>query len=194
MNLESGQKISSGVFPGVELAVFAGGCFWCMQPVFEQMEGVVFTKVGYTGGHLADPTYEQVVKGGTGHVEAIQIGFDPKKVTYQSLLESFWQNIDPFDEGGQFFDRGDSYSTSIYYLNDEQKTAARLSKTELESRFGKKIATKIEEAKEFFAGEEYHQQYHIKNPLRYSLYHTGSGREERLKQIWNKSEQRKEVK
>ena len=153
-------------------AVFAGGCFWCMQPAFDRLEGVISTAVGYTGGTVENPTYEQVCAGGTGHVEAIEIVFDPALIAFRKLIEIFWQNIDPMQENGQFADKGPQYRTVIFYQNEDQKLQAGVSKLELEKsgKFAGRIATEIKPARPFYKAEEYHQEYYLKDPTRYTLY------------------------
>ena len=167
-------------------AIFAGGCFWCMEHPFDEVEGVVSTTSGYTGGHLSNPTYKQVTTGRTGHTEAVQVVYDPTKVEYERLLEIFWRNVDPLDGSGQFCDKGDQYRTAIFYLDDEQGRLARASKAELEQsrRFEQPIVTEIEPAAVFYPAESYHQDYYKKNPIRYKLYRYRCGRDNRLKQLW----------
>lgn len=165
-------------------AIFAGGCFWCIQPFFDQTPGVMKATVGYTGGNVPSPTYDQVSTGQTGHREAIEVMYDPEAVSYEKLLEVYWQTIDPQDAGGQFYDRGEQYTTAIYYTNDEQKAAAEKSKAEKEKMLGKPIATLILPAKEFYPAEDYHQSYYKKAPQRFEAYEKGSGREEKLDKIW----------
>jgi len=167
-------------------AIFAGGCFWCMEPPYDELTGVVATTSGYTGGQKLNPTYQEVSAGGTGHFEAVQIAYDPTKVSYEKLLEVFWRNVDPLDGGGQFCDRGDSYKTAIFYQNEEQKRLAERSKTEIEQRLGKKVATPILPAATFYAAEDYHQDYYMKNPLRYKYYRYSCGRDQRLEKLWGK--------
>ena len=168
------------------IATFAGGCFWCMEPPFDAMDGVKSTVSGYTGGHLDNPTYEQVSSGGTGHYEAIRIEFDPEKVSYPELLEVFWVNIDPTDGAGQFCDRGDQYRSAIFYHTEEQREAAHASKKALKEsgRLSKSVVTPIEAASTFYAAEDYHQDYYKKNPIRYKFYRTGCGRDRVLKKLW----------
>jgi peptide-methionine (S)-S-oxide reductase len=180
-------SLSMGAHAAEEKAIFAGGCFWCLQPVYDQTEGVTATFVGYTGGHVENPTYEQVTDGKTGHVEAIEVTYDPQKVQYETLVQLFWENIDPFNARGQFADRGPQYETVIFYDSEAQKRIAEITKATLQTRFGnKKIATRIEPASEFYPAEEYHQEYYAKNPTRYNLYKHGSGRVQRLKELWGK--------
>ncbi|MEB3100318.1 peptide-methionine (R)-S-oxide reductase MsrB [Ferviditalea candida] len=167
-------------------ATFAGGCFWCMVTPFEELPGIVKVVSGYTGGHLENPTYEEVCSETTGHAEAVQITFNPRIFPYEKLLEIYWQQIDPTDEGGQFHDRGSSYRTAIFYHNEEQRIKAEESKRRLSAsgRFAKPIVTEILPAQAFYPAEEYHQDYHKKNPLRYKMYRKGSGRDEFIEQNW----------
>lgn len=169
-----------------EKATFAGGCFWCMQPPFDKAQGVISTTVGYTGGHLVDPTYEQVSSGGTGHSEAIEILYDPSKITFPQLLEIFWVNIDPTVRNRQFCDVGDQYRSEIYFHNKEQQEFAMASKDSLITS-GKldKVETQIIEASKFYPAEEYHQDYYKKNPIRYKFYRYNCGRDKRLAQLWD---------
>jgi len=171
---------------GQEKATFAGGCFWCMESPFEKLEGVKVVISGYTGGDKEDPTYKEVSTGGTGHVEAVQIIYDPSKITYAELLDIFWKQIDPTDLNGQFVDRGQPYRTAIFYHSDEQKNLAEKSKEELEKsgRYDKPIFTQIIKASKFYRAEEFHQDYYKKNPLRYKYYRYNSGRDRYLKKIW----------
>lgn len=171
-----------------ELATFAGGCFWCMVKPFQEYDGVKEVLSGYTGGEKENPTYEEVCTDKTGHFEAVQIKFDPDLINYRTLVDIFWQQIDPTDEGGQFADRGNSYKTAIFYHSEDQRIIAETSKLELQKsgRFQKPIATKILPAKAFYAAEEYHQDYHKKNLLHYNMYRVGSGREKFVKENWSK--------
>ena len=161
-----------------ETATFAGGCFWCMEPPFRQLEGVIEVVSGYTGGSVKNPTYEQVRTGKTGHLEAVQITFDPLKVSYSELLDIFWLNIDPTDMEGQFEDRGNQYKTAIFYHDEAQRAVAEISKIVLNTSgwYDKPVATVIRKATEFFAAEEYHQDYFNKNPLKYKFYEETSDR------------------
>ena len=170
----------------LEKATFAGGCFWCMQHPFDELKGVVSTVVGYTGGHLEDPTYEEVCSGETGHTEAIEVQFDPTQVTYSKLLDVFWKNIDPTTPNRQFADTGSQYRTSIFYHNEDQKQLAESSKEEINKSgiFDKTIVTEINPASVFYNAEEYHQKYYKKCPVRYERYKLGSGRERYLKKKW----------
>jgi peptide methionine sulfoxide reductase msrA/msrB len=171
----------------MELATFAGGCFWCMVSPFEEMPGIKKVVSGYTGGHTENPTYKEVCSETTGHYEAVQITFDPEVFPYAKLLQLFWQNIDPTDAGGQFYDRGDSYRTAIFYHNEAQREKAEASKLELEQsgRFNQPIATVIIPASPFYEAEEYHQQYHHKNPAHYKRYRKGSGRDAFIEENWS---------
>jgi peptide-methionine (S)-S-oxide reductase len=169
-------------------AVFAGGCFWCMEPPYDKLPGVVATTSGYTGGQKMNPTYEQVSAGDTGHVEAMQVTYDPKLVSYEKLLEVFWRNVDPLDKGGQFCDRGSTYTTAIFYANEEQKKLAEQSKAAIEKKLGKAIVTAIRPAATFYAAEDYHQDYYQKNPLRYKYYRYSCGRDQRLEELWGKKD------
>ena len=169
-----------------EVAILAGGCFWCMEPPYDTMDGVVETISGYTGGTVANPTYHQVVRGDTGHYEAILLVYDPDVVRYEEILETFWFNVDPLDAGGQFCDRGESYRTGIFYVTDAQRRVARESKRDLDAseRLRKPVVTEIMAAGPFYVAEEYHQDYYRKHPLRYRTYRTGCGRDARLRQLW----------
>ncbi|MFC0216686.1 peptide-methionine (S)-S-oxide reductase MsrA [Paenibacillus chartarius] len=171
----------------VELATFAGGCFWCMVQPFDELPGIISVVSGYTGGHTKNPTYEEVCSDTTGHTEAVQITFDPAVFPYAKLVDLFWRQIDPTDADGQFHDRGSSYRTAIFYHNEEQRRIAEASKQELQEsgRFGNKpIATTIEPAAPFYPAEEYHQHFYRKNPMRYKAYSKGSGRQAFLEQNW----------
>ena len=170
-------------------AVFAGGCFWCMEEVFEGVEGVVSVTSGYTGGQVANPGYEQVSAGITGHAEAVEVIFDPAKVTYRKLLEAFWRNIDPTTPDRQFCDHGSQYRSAIFYHDGEQKRLAEESKQAVERSkpFKGPIVTQIVPASAFYAAEEYHQDFHKKNPIRYKFYKFNCGRAQRLEELWGKS-------
>lgn len=169
-----------------EIATFAGGCFWCMVKPFHQQEGIKKVVSGYTGGHVENPTYEKVCYGNTGHREAVQITFDPDLFPYEKLVEIYWTLIDPTDDGGQFYDRGESYKPAIYYHNEKQKEIALKSKENLEKsgKFQKPIVVEILEAKPFYEAEEYHQDYYKKNPLHYERYYIGSGRKDFYEKHW----------
>ncbi len=167
-------------------ATFAGGCFWCMELPFEKLDGVVDVKAGYTGGYKKDPTYEEVCSGKTGHYEAVQVIYDSSKISYQKLLEVYWQQIDPTDTDGQFVDRGSQYKTAIFFHNDEQRKSAEKSKRKLEKAgiYNKPIVTEIIAFSHFYEAEDYHQDYYKKCPLRYNKYKSGSGRDHYLKTVW----------
>jgi peptide-methionine (S)-S-oxide reductase len=165
-------------------ATFAGGCFWCMEPPYDELEGVIATISGYIGGTKKNPTYEQVSAGTTGHAEAVQVTYDPKKITYQKLLEVFWRNIDPLTANAQFCDSGSQYRSAIFYHDESQKALAEKSKNSLQARFKRPIVTEIVPASEFYPAEDYHQDYYKKNPIRYKTYRYGCGRDQRLKELW----------
>ncbi len=171
-----------------ETAIFAGGCFWCMESPFEKINGVKEVISGYTGGNKENPTYEEVSSGTTGHLEAIQIIYDPQKVSYNDLLSIFWKQIDPTDADGQFVDRGKQYRSAIFYKSKEEKTLAEKSKQNLDKskRFNSPIVTEIIAATTFYPAEDYHQDYYKKNPVRYNYYRYGSGRDQFLKKVWDK--------
>ncbi len=174
----------------LEKATFAGGCFWCMEPPFDKLEGVVSTTSGYTGGHKREPNYKEVSAGGTGHTEAVEVLYNPEQITYQKLLEVFWRNIDPTTADRQFCDVGDQYRSAIFYHNDVQERLAKESKAALEKAkpFEDPIVTEISPASEFYAAEGYHQDYYKKNPIRYNLYRYRCGRDERLEQLWGQAD------
>jgi peptide-methionine (S)-S-oxide reductase len=165
-------------------AVFAGGCFWCMEGPFEKLTGVSEVVSGYSGGRTVNPSYEQVTSGGTGHAEVVRVSYDPTKVSYATLLEIFWRNVDPFDGGGQFCDRGASYRPEVFVATDEERRLAEQSKATLEKRFGRALAVRITPAAPFYAAEGYHQDYYLRNSLRYKYYRSSCGRDNRLDQIW----------
>ena len=170
----------------LEKATFAGGCFWCMAGPFENIKGVVKVVAGYTGGTKDDPTYEEVSTGKTGHVEALQVTYDPAQADYDQLLDTFWRNVDPTDTAGQFADRGSQYKTIIFYHDDGQRRLAEESKERLAAsgKFKKPVVTEIRPASRFYPAEEYHQDYHKKNPVQYGLYKQGSGRDAFLTKVW----------
>jgi methionine-S-sulfoxide reductase len=169
-----------------ERAIFAGGCFWCMEPPFKKLDGVISVISGYTDGQIVDPTYQEVCTGRTGHTEAVEIVFDPVKVIYAKLLEVLWMNIDPTDGAGQFFDRGTQYRSGIYYLNEEQKQQAEASRQAIDEsgRFDDPVVTEIVAATIFYPAEDCHQDYYNENPVRYNSYRTGSGRDRYLDRVW----------
>lgn len=165
-------------------AVFAGGCFWCMEEPFDRIPGVVSTTSGYIGGRVANPTYRQVTTGTTGHVEAVRVVYDPARVSYETLLDVFWRNVDPFDAGGQFCDRGGQYASAIFALDADQRRAAEASKQGIAKRFGKPVATTIRSAATFYPAEDYHQNYYRTNALKYKFYRSRCGRDARLQALW----------
>lgn len=169
-------------------ATFAGGCFWCEESAFEKVPGVLSATSGYTGGNVPNPTYEQVSAGGTGHKEAVEVVFDPAKVSYKQLLDVFWRNSDPTDAGGQFCDRGPEYRSQIFYHDEAQRKLAEESKQAVEKtkRFKEPVVTEITPAGPFYRAEEYHQKYHSKNPVRYKFYRFNCGRDRRLQELWGR--------
>lgn len=169
---------------GTGSAIFAAGCFWCTQAAFDDLPGVISTTAGYTGGHTKDPTYKQVSHENTGHYEAVKVTFNPTIISYQKLLEVFWKNVDPVDDSGQFCDRGDSYRSAIFYSDDEQKSMALKSKKEVEEELKATVVTAIVPATKFYPAEDYHQEYHKKNPIRYKYYRYRCGRDNRLEEVW----------
>lgn len=170
------------------VATFAGGCFWCMEPPFDKLDGVISTTSGYTDGHKKNPTYREVSAGSTGHTEAIQIKYDPAKISYEKLLTVFWKNIDPTTKNSQFCDHGSQYRSGIYYHNTAQRKAAEASFKSLEQTkpFKQAIVTELDAASTFYPAEDYHQNYYQKNPLRYKYYRYSCGRDQRLEQLWGK--------
>lgn len=169
-----------------ERAILAGGCFWCVESALEALDGVDEVISGYTGGHKENPTYEEVSSGATGHTEAVEVHFDPQKISYEKLLDAFWKVMDPTDAGGQFVDRGSQYRSGIFYLSEEQRVVAEKSKKLLAETgpFDKPIVTEITRAGIFYPAEDYHQDYYMKNPLRYWFYTSGSGRKEFAEKYW----------
>lgn len=169
-----------------ETAILAGGCFWCVESDYDKIPGIIETVSGYTGGQSKNPTYRQVTSGKTKHIEAVRIVYDPKIISYEKVLFYFWRSIDPTDAGGQFCDRGHSYTTAVFALNDEQLELAKKSKAELENSniLKKPIVTTIREAQQFYRAEEYHQDFYKRNPIRYSAYRFGCGRDARVKALW----------
>jgi peptide-methionine (S)-S-oxide reductase len=172
--------------PGMASAIFAGGCFWCVEQDFENLPGVIEAESGYTGGSTAFPSYEQVARGGTGHTEAVRVIYDPRKVNYSQLLHHFWRHIDPTTKDRQFCDKGDQYRSGIYFQNDEERKAAEASRDELlkSGRFAR-IETEIAPAWKFWPAEAYHQDYYKKNPIRYSYYRFACGRDARVEKLWS---------
>jgi peptide-methionine (S)-S-oxide reductase len=167
-------------------AIFAGGCFWCMEPPYDKLDGVISTTSGYVGGSVPNPTYEQVSRGGTGHAEAVRVVYDPTRIDYEELLDVFWVNIDPTQADGQFCDHGDQYRSAIFYATDEQQRIAEQSLAELKKNkpFEGEIVTEIAPATVFYLAEDYHQDYYQKNPLRYKYYYWACGRAQRLSEVW----------
>ena len=171
---------------GASVATFAGGCFWCLEGPFDQTAGVLFTEVGYTGGQKPDPTYEEVCAGGTGHAEAIRVGFDPDILSYEQLMYVFWRNIDPITRDGQFCDHGEQYRSEIFYHDPQQQAVAQSSIENLNQsgQFKDPVVTAITQASTWYPAEDYHQDYYRKNPVRYKFYRIACGRDNRLKQLW----------
>ena len=169
-----------------DIATFAGGCFWCMEPPFDKLDGVISTTSGYTGGHMENPNYKQVSAGASGHTEAVQIEYDPEKISYEQLLEVFWRNIDPTTADRQFCDTGSQYRPGIFYHNPQQKNAAEKSLKTIEATktFTEPVVTEITAASTFYPAEDYHQDYYQKNPLRYKYYRFACGRDKRLEMLW----------
>jgi len=182
------EETPKGAAPALEKATFAGGCFWCMEHAFDELDGVVSATSGYTGGRTKNPTYREVSAERTGHAEAVEILYDPNKISYKKLLDIFWRNIDPTAADHQFCDYGDQYRSEIFYQNDEQKRLAEASKTELERSkpFKEPIVTQITPASIFYRAEEYHQDFYKKNPIRYKFYRYNCGRDQRLRELRGK--------
>lgn len=174
---------------GLARATFAGGCFWCMEHPYDELEGVKSTTSGYIGGHLENPTYREVSLGRTGHTEAVLVIYDPKKISYEELLKVFWPNIDPLTPNRQFCDSGSQYRSGIFYHNEEQRRLAEESKNALEKsgRFSQPIVTEITAAAKFYVAEDYHQDYYEKNPIQYAIYRYSCGRDRRLKELWGEA-------
>ena len=172
--------------PGMAVATFAGGCFWCMEPPFDKLPGVTATISGYTGGTKVNPTYEEVSSGRTGHAESVQVIYDPKKISYEKLLDTYWVNVDPTVKDRQFCDAGTQYRTAIFYNDESQRKAAEASRAALEKSkpFKQPIVTQVVAAGPFYPAEEYHQDFYKKNPVRYQIYRSGCGRDARLKELW----------
>ena len=178
---------ANGADTGMATATFAGGCFWCMEPPYDELDGVLSTTSGYIGGDKADPTYNEVSAGNTGHAEAVQVSYDPNKISYEKLLEVFWHNVDPTVKDRQFCDIGNQYRTGIFYHDDDQQRLAENSKSQLESTkpFPAAIVTEIVAAGKFYPAEDYHQDYYLTNPLRYKFYRYNCGRDKRLSELWD---------
>lgn len=168
-------------------AIFAAGCFWCVEEAFDKIDGVLTTTSGYTGGRTKNPSYETVSSGGTGHTEALQVTYDPSRVSYDTLLQTFWQNVDAVDGGGQFCDRGDQYRPAIFFHSDEQQQQAEASKARIATQLGTGVAVPIVSAGAFYKAEDYHQDYYKKNPVRYKFYKWNCGRAQRLEALWGKA-------
>jgi peptide-methionine (S)-S-oxide reductase len=183
---ESPKKEAAQAKPKLATATFAGGCFWCMEPPYDKVQGVISTTSGYMGGIKANPTYEEVSTGRTGHAEVVQVVYDPSKVSYAQLLQIFWRNIDPLTPNAQFCDHGPQYRSAIFFHDAEQQRLAEESKRQLEAsgRFKAAIVTELVAAGTFYPAEDYHQDYYQKNPVRYRYYRFGCGRDARLKQLW----------
>jgi peptide-methionine (S)-S-oxide reductase len=183
---DGGAPAAASPVAGTARATFAGGCFWCMEPPFDVLDGVISTTSGYIGGSKKDPTYEEVSAGVTGHTEAVEIVYDPGKVSYEKLLDVFWHNIDPTTPNRQFCDRGNQYRTGVFFHDEQQKKLAEESKKAIEAsgKLGKPIVTEITAAGTFYPAEEYHQDYYEKNPIRYKYYRYQCGRDQRLQELW----------
>ena len=179
---------AQGAPPATATAIFAGGCFWCVEADFDKVDGVISTTSGYIGGRTPKPSYEEVSRGGTGHAEAVEIVYDPAKVSYQKLLDVFWHNIDPLAKNWQFCDHGDQYRSAIFTRDEEQRRLAEASKAAVAKRFKQPIETEIVAAGPFYKAEDYHQDYYLKNPLRYRFYRFNCGRDARLEELWGKKE------
>ncbi len=171
---------------GQAAAIFAGGCFWCVEEAFDKVPGVVATTSGYTGGTAENPTYRQVSAGGTGHFEAVKVEYDPAQVSYEQLLDTFWKNVDPFDAIGQFCDKGESYLSAVFVQNEEEERLAETDNQEISAKFAMPVATAVLPQAQFYPAEDYHQDYYTKNPAQYKYYKWGCGRAQRLEEIWGK--------
>lgn len=184
--LGTGAVAQPAKAPNAAVATFAGGCFWCMEPPYDKLPGVLETTSGYMGGRTRDPTYAEVSAGGSGHAEVVQVRYDPARITYEQLLAVFWRNVDPTVRDRQFCDVGSQYRTAIFVHDDAQRRAAEASKAALERSkpFKEPIVTPIEPAGEFWPAEAYHQDYYLRNPVRYAYYRSGCGRDQRLKALW----------
>ena len=184
--LAGGLLLSPAVTAADATALFAGGCFWCMESDFEKLPGVSAVVSGYSGGHTVNPTYEESSAGKTGHAEAVEVRYDPSKVSYAQLLDYFWHHIDPLTANAQFCDHGSQYRSAIFYANEAEKQAALASKAKFEKQLGKPIVTEIAGAGPFYPAEDYHQDYYKKNPIRYRYYRHACGREDRVKEVWGR--------
>ncbi len=181
---QAAQTAQAGIERSLETAIFAGGCFWCMEPPFDALPGVVSTTSGYTGGQTENPTYEEVSSGGTGHFEAMQVLYDPNQVSYETLLDTFWVNVDPTDSRGQFCDKGDQYRSAIFYETSEEQGVAADSKAAIATKLNQPIATEILPTAPFYEAEDYHQNYYQTHAVRYKVYRFGCGRDQRLAELW----------
>ena len=181
-----GMALFPGAGSAAESAVFAGGCFWCVEEAFDPVPGVVATTSGYTGGTTENPTYKQVSAGGTGHVEAVKVEYDPAVVDYADLLEVFWRNVDPFDPSGQFCDKGESYKSVVFVADAEERALAEKRRDEIAKKFGMPVATAVLDEQAFYPAEDYHQNFYVTNSARYKYYKFGCGRVQRLEEIWGK--------
>jgi peptide-methionine (S)-S-oxide reductase len=188
LSLAAGALAQTSEPPKTAIATFAGGCFWCVEADFDKVAGVITTTSGYTGGRTVNPTYEQVSAGGTGHAEAVEIAYDPAKVTFEKLLDVFWHNIDPLARNAQFCDHGNQYRTAIFYHDDSERSAAEASKAAVQKHFKEPIQTEVTPAGPFYKAEEYHQDYYVKNPIRYKFYRFNCARDARLEELWGKKE------
>ncbi|MEO1573395.1 MAG: peptide-methionine (S)-S-oxide reductase MsrA [Pseudomonadota bacterium] len=184
----AGPDTPSAAPDGTAIAIFAGGCFWCMEPPFDALDGVLSTVSGYTDGATENPIYKQVSAGVTGHTEAVQITYDPARVSYETLLKVFWKNVDPFAVDRQFCDRGTQYRSGIYVMDATEQALAEASAARVRDQFDREVATEIKPATRFYAAEDYHQDYYLKNPIRYKFYRRGCGRDKRLEELWGPSE------
>lgn len=178
------QKGDNAMTTEMKTAIFAGGCFWCMEKPFDNTEGVISTVSGYMGGESKNPTYKEVSSGTSGHVEVLEVTYDPSVITYAELLPIFWRNIDPLDAGGQFCDRGPQYRSELYYDGEDEKAAALASKAQHEDILGEKIVTEVSPRSAFYVAEDYHQDYYQNNPIRYKYYRWNCGRDQRLEELW----------
>ena len=180
----SGVSTAAEPEAGPESVVFAGGCFWCMEKPFEALDGVASATSGYAGGHVKNPTYEQVSAGGTGHAEVVRVVYDPGKISFEKLLYVYWRNVDPLDGRGQFCDRGSSYRPAIFYRTDEQRQLAERSRAKVEEILGESVDVQIEPLEAFYPAEDYHQDYYKRNKVRYWYYRNRCGRDARLEDVW----------
>ncbi len=182
-----GTQRAEPVGPDLAEAIFAGGCFWCMEAPFESIDGVLGAVSGYTGGRVDAPTYEQVSSGETGHAESVRVLYDPSRVDYERLLEVYWHNVDPTQSSGQFCDHGEQYRTAIFVVNEEQRRLAEASRERIREELGRPVVTEIVDAGPFWVAEDYHQDYYRTNPVRYRMYRTGCGRDARLRELWGEA-------